>query len=62
MLPKHPTSGKPSTYGISIELKQPIKLKVIQYTLLHLLKSYQGIQSKLLIRVNRKYVSCLKNK
>lgn len=24
MLPKHLTSGKPSTYGISIELKQPI--------------------------------------
>lgn len=62
MLPKHPTSGKPSTYGISIELKQPIKLKVIQYTLLHLLKSCQGIQNKLLIRINRKYVSCLKNK
>lgn len=62
MLPKHPTSGKPSTYEISIELKQPIKLKVIQYTLLHLLKSYQGIQNKLLIRINLKYVSCLKNK
>lgn len=43
MLPKHPTSGKVNTYGISIELKQPMKLKVIQYTLLHLLKSYQGI-------------------
>lgn len=62
MLPKHLTSGKPSTYGISIELKQPIKLKVIQYTLLHLPKSYQGIQNKLLIRINRKYVSCFKNK
>lgn len=34
MLPKHPTSGKASTYGISIKLKQPIKLKVIQYTLI----------------------------
>lgn len=29
---------------------------------IRLLKSYQGIQNKLLIRINCKYVSCLKNK